>query len=219
MILSVITPHILKSSIRAFYLLYKDNFFSEKCLSFCFVIWQTKRAVPILFLEKFAEKIELFSEKVGKGISWLTFILVILVCYDVVSRYLFMSSSVAVQELQWHLFALIFLLAAAYTLKYDEHVRVDVIYSRFSKKTQAIINIVGAVLFLIPFCLLIIYASRNFVFTSFQMNETSPDPGGLPARYILKAILPISFFFVLFQGIAMIIRSSIQIKAINKNGE
>lgn len=165
-----------------------------------------------LTLESFANRIDNFNEKIGKGVSWLTFILVLLVCYDVISRYLFKSSSVAIQELQWHLFAIIFLAAAAYTLKHDEHVRVDLIYSRLSLKTQAIINIVGAVIFLIPFCLVIIYSSQHFVFTSFQIGETSPDPGGLPARYILKAILPLSFLFLLMQGMAMIIRSVIQFK-------
>lgn len=170
-----------------------------------------------MLLEKIAQKIDDFNEKLGKWTSWLTFILVILVCFDVISRYLFNSSSGAVQELEWHLFAIIFLVAAGYTLKHNEHVRVDVIYSRLSKKTQAIIDLVGSLLFLVPFCLLVIYASKNFVFTSFQIGETSPDSGGLPARYILKAILPISFVFILLQGFAIIIRSVITLKTTNNS--
>lgn len=167
-------------------------------------------------MNKIADKIDAANEKIGRSVSWLTLILVLLVCYDVISRYLFKSSIVAVQELQWHLFAIIFLVAAAYTLKYDEHVRVDVLYSKFSPRTQAVINLIGTIIFLIPLCLLIIYASRNFVISSFQIGETSPDPGGLPARYILKAILPISFFLILLQGIALILRSIIQIKSFGK---
>ncbi|KUG26538.1 trap dicarboxylate transporter, dctq subunit, unknown substrate 6 [hydrocarbon metagenome] len=167
-------------------------------------------------MNKIADKIDAAIEKIGRSVSWLTLILVLLVCYDVISRYLFKSSIVAIQELQWHLFAIIFLVAAAYTLKYDEHVRVDVLYSKFSPRTQAVINLIGTIIFLIPFCLLIVYASRNFVFSSFQIGETSPDPGGLPARYILKAILPFSFFLILLQGIALILRSIIQIKSFGK---
>ena len=85
---------------------------------------------------------ERISENVGLGVSWLTGLLVIVVCYDVFTRYLLKNSLVAVQELQWHLFALVFLLGAAYTLKHDRHVRVDVLYSNFSPKTKAIVNLV-----------------------------------------------------------------------------
>ena len=100
------------------------------------------------------------NEKVGVGVSWLTTVLVVVVCYDVFTRYLLKSSLVAVQELQWHLFALIFLIGAAYTLKYDKHVRVDVFYSRFSDRGKAWVNFLGSVLFLIPFCLVVMWSSR-----------------------------------------------------------
>ncbi len=170
-------------------------------------------------MEKIARKIESFSEKTGKLISWFTLLLVLIVCLDVITRYFFQTSSVAVVELEWHLFAVIFLVGAAYTLKHDEHVRVDVLYSRFSQRTQAWINCVGVVLFLIPLCLLIIYSSKNFVFTSFQMGETSPDPGGLPARYILKAVLPLSFLLVLIQGVALLFKSILKIKEIQSTND
>ncbi len=163
-------------------------------------------------MQKFVQKLDDFSEMTGKGISWLTFILVLIVCYDVVTRYVFKFSSIAIVELEWHLFAIIFLVGAAYTLKHDEHVRVDILFSKFSPRTQALINIAGTVLFLIPFCLLAIYSSKNFVLTSFQIGETSPDPGGLPARFILKAVIPISFLLIILQGIALILKSIINIK-------
>lgn len=117
------------------------------------------------------------------------------------------------QELEWHLFAIIFLLSAGYTLKIDEHVRVDVFYSRFSEKKQAWINLFGSLFFLIPFCVILIVSSENFVFISFRVGETSPDAGGLPARYILKALIPISFFFLLMQGISLAFKSIIKIRA------
>lgn len=150
---------------------------------------------------------ERLSEAVGLGVSWLTFLLVLVVCYDVFTRYLLQNSLVAVQELQWHLFALIFLLGAAYTLKHDRHVRVDVLYSTFSPRTKALVNFVGSLLFLVPFCLVGIWGAQQFVTTSFLIGETSPDPGGLPARFVLKAAIPVGFLLVLLQGVALSFKS------------
>lgn len=164
------------------------------------------------FIKKYIKVIDSLNERIGKITSWLTVILVLLVSYDVFVRYFIGESSVGLQELEWHIFALIFLLSAAYTLKIDEHVRVDVFYTRFSLKRKAIINLLGSVLFLIPFCIMVIISSEDFVKISFRVNETSPDAGGLPVRYILKAAIPISFFLLLLQGIALSFKSILQIK-------
>jgi TRAP-type mannitol/chloroaromatic compound transport system permease small subunit len=137
--------------------------------------------------------------------------LVIVVCYDVFTRYLLKNSLVAVQELQWHLFALIFLIGAAYSLKHDKHVRVDVFYSRFSPRAQAWVNLVGSLLFLLPFCIIVIYSSQTFVANAFRIGEISPDPGGLPARWILKATIPAGFVLLLLQGLALASRSLLTI--------
>ena len=102
-------------------------------------------------LQTYIRFAEALNERVGTAVSWLTTVLVIVVCYDVFTRYLLKNSLVAVQELQWHLFALIFLIGAAYSLKHDKHVRVDVFYSRFSPRAQAWVNLVGRLLFLLPF--------------------------------------------------------------------
>ncbi len=151
--------------------------------------------------------IDWLNEKVGQGVAWLNTLLVLVVCYDVFTRYLLRRSMVAIQELEWHLFAIIFLLGAAYTLKYDRHVRVDVFYTNFSPRRKAMINFFGSLIFLIPFSLLVVWSSKNFVIHSFLIQETSPDPGGLPARYILKAAIPVGFFLVFLQGIVLTIRS------------
>ena len=158
-------------------------------------------------LKKYIHLVDSMNEKIGKAISWLTLILVLVVCFDVITRYVFKSSSVGVQEFEWHLFAVIFLMGGAYTLKHEKHVRVDIIYSRLTEKKQAVINLIGAVLFLIPFCLLIINSSIDFVWNSFIIGESSPDPGGLPARFILKAVLPVSFVFILLQGFSLMFKS------------
>ncbi len=156
------------------------------------------------FIDKLNEKIGIFS-------GWLTTTLVLVVCYDVFTRYLLNSSSVAVQELEWHLFSVIFLFGAAYTLKYDRHVRVDVFYVNFSVKRKAWINFLGSLIFLIPFTILLLRTSHIFVLNSFIISETSPDAGGLPARYILKACIPLGFFFLLLQGVSMAIHSLAEI--------
>lgn len=147
------------------------------------------------------------NEKVGHFMSWFSTILVLVVCYDVFTRYFLRKSSVAVQELEWHIFAMLFLVAAAYTLKVDGHVRVDVFYTLLSPRGQAWINLLGSLVFLIPFSILVIWTSKGFISMSWAIQETSPDPGGLPYRYILKAMIPLGFSLVLLQGISIALRS------------
>ncbi|MGR3176879.1 MAG: TRAP transporter small permease subunit [Candidatus Anammoxibacter sp.] len=163
------------------------------------------------FLRHYIKFIDNLNEKIGNLTSWLTTIMVVVVCYDVFTRYLLKKSSVAVQELQWHLFAAIFLIAAAYTFKHDKHVRVDILYARFSPKMKAWVNLSGCIIFLIPFAVLIMWASRDFVANSFIIREISPDPGGLPARYILKALIPIGFFLLFLQAFSVTFKSLLTI--------
>ncbi|MEW5754690.1 MAG: TRAP transporter small permease subunit [Pseudomonadota bacterium] len=160
-------------------------------------------------LQRLVGAIDGFSEWTGRAVAWLVLALVLLIAYDVTMRYLFTSGSVALQELEWHLFALIFLLAAAYTARHDAHVRVDIFYSRCAPRTRAWIDLLGGLFLLLPFCLLIIYCSWPFVLNSFAMHESSPDPGGLPARYLIKAAIPAGFALLMLQGIADILRQAV----------
>ncbi|MBN2333079.1 MAG: TRAP transporter small permease subunit [Deltaproteobacteria bacterium] len=133
--------------------------------------------------------------------------MVLNVFYDVIMRYVFHRGNIAVQEMEWHLFSIIFLIGAAYALKKDAHVRVDIIYTRLSTKQKAWIDFFGTFLFLIPFSLIVIYANKNFVGSSWSMREISPDPGGLPARYLLKAMIPLGFSLVIIQGVSQAIKN------------
>ncbi len=151
--------------------------------------------------------IETINSWIGKAVAWLTFLLVILICADVALRYLFSFSQAGFYELEWHLFAAIFLLGAAYTLRYDKHVRVDVFYSRFDQRTKAWVNLIGTCIFLLPFCFVIVYTSLAFVADSYAILESSPDPGGLPYRFIIKSTIPIGFSLLLLQGLAEILKS------------
>jgi TRAP-type mannitol/chloroaromatic compound transport system permease small subunit len=158
-------------------------------------------------LQRFVRGVDAFSEGVGYFVGWLTTLMVVIVCYDVFTRYVLKNSMVAVQELEWHLFALVFLLGAAFTLKNDGHVRVDVLYTRWSPAVRAWIDLMGAVLFLLPFSLLVIYTSKDFVMFSFQLKEGSPDPGGLPYRWILKSAIPLGFAMLFLQGLSQAAKS------------
>ncbi len=163
----------------------------------------------INLLKPLAALIEWLSEWSGRLVAWLVFLMVSLICYDVAMRYLFQAGSVALQEMEWHLFALIFLLGAAYTLKHDEHVRVDVFFqSRWmTPRRRAWVDIIGALLFLLPFCVLVIVTSWPFVHNAYLIGEGSPDAGGLPHRWLLKAAIPLGFALLALQGLASIVRN------------
>ncbi len=156
-----------------------------------------------------ARWIEDLSEWTGRLTAWLVLALVLLIGYDVTMRYLFHGGSIALQELEWHLFALLFLFGAAYTFKHDQHVRVDVLHHAawMTPRIKAWIDLLGGLVFLLPFCLLIIYASWPFVANAFNYGEGSPDPGGLSHRFLLKAAIPLGFSLLLLQGVASMIRA------------
>jgi TRAP-type mannitol/chloroaromatic compound transport system permease small subunit len=158
-------------------------------------------------LQSICNKIDHLNETIGKGIAWLTTLLVILICYDVVARYLFNATFAAIIELEWYLFSFIFLIGAAYALKHDKHVRVDVFYGNFTEKQQAWVNLIGTLFFLIPFCIIVMYTSFRFTANSYAMHEGSPDPGGLPAVYIVKAAIPLGFTLLLLQAISLLLKS------------
>jgi TRAP-type mannitol/chloroaromatic compound transport system permease small subunit len=168
-----------------------------------------KRDDTLRLLQQISDKLGQFSEITGKLVSWLVLAMVLLVSYDVAMRYFFLSGSIALQEMEWHLFSLIFLIGAAYTLKHDDHVRLDLFYeSRFmNDKRRAWVNLLGSLLLLIPFCILIITTAWPFVSQSFIHLEGSPDPGGLPYRWILKASIPLGFTLLLLQGASDVIKN------------
>mgnify|MGYP001313213523 CR=1 FL=1 len=154
-----------------------------------------------------ATGIDALNERIGKATSWLTLVLVVLVAVDVVIRYLFSDSKVWITELQWHLFALIFLLGAGYAFRHDRHVRVDLFYSKFNERDKAMVDFAGNLLFLIPWCCIVGWFAFFFALDSFQISETSADAGGLPARYLIKSAIAVGIFLLLLQSIAQVIRA------------
>jgi TRAP-type mannitol/chloroaromatic compound transport system permease small subunit len=170
-------------------------------------------------LKQLCHWIDGLNQWVGRGVAWVTLGLVLVVFVDVVMRYLFNTSFVFTQELEWHLFGFIFLIGAGYTLLHDGHVRVDIVYQRLGFKGQAWVNFGGVLLFLIPGCIMVITTSWKFTMTSFAMLEGSPDPGGIPFRFILKGCIPVGFTLLLLQGLSLGMHSLMQILGIEKAKE
>jgi TRAP-type mannitol/chloroaromatic compound transport system permease small subunit len=155
-------------------------------------------------------------DRFSKGIAVLTALLMLLmlvnIFYDVVMRYFFRSSSIGMQELEWHLFAAMFLLGIASTLQAEGHVRVDIIYDRLSARAQAWIDSLGVVFFLWPFCALVAWYGYDFALESYHLGETSGDPGGLSHRWIIKSMIPISAVCLAVSGLGMLLKNLIQLR-------
>jgi len=163
------------------------------------------------YLRAICRAIDWINFWLGRGVAWLTVLVVLVVFANVLMRYLLDSSFVFMQELEWHLFAAIFLLGGGYTLLKDGHVRVDIVYQRLSPRGRAWLNLIGVLLFLLPGCYLVISTAMPFVNSSLQMMEGSPDPGGIPCRFILKSMIPLGFLLIILQGLAMGLRSVLTI--------
>ena len=168
------------------------------------------------FFDKIVWWIETANEWIGRAMGWLMFGLVLLVTGDVISHYAFSTGAVWLQETEWVIFSIIFLMGAGYTFLYDGHVRVDIIYSRLSDKRKAYVDLACAFTFLLPMCVLIIITSYKFIAASWEVREFSPDPGGLPAYYLLKGFIPLGFTMLALQGLAGVYKIS---KRINEQRE
>jgi len=159
-----------------------------------------------------------FLELMIKWIGYLAGIalavLIMLVVYDATSRYLFHSGSIALQELEWHLFDVVIMLGIAYTLQRASHVRVDIFYDTYSDRVRHIVNIIGALFFIFPVSFLIIYVGFDFVMISFTQMESSSDPGGLSYRFLVKSLLPLAFVLLLVQTAVEVYKEFQNLKAL-----
>jgi TRAP-type mannitol/chloroaromatic compound transport system permease small subunit len=145
--------------------------------------------------------IQKFIKFLGEKMSALYLLLVLLIFFDVFIRFITNKSQIWMGELEWQIFALLFLIGMSYALQSDKHVRVDLFYNKLSIRKQNLIDIVGHLIFLIPWCLVVIYTSYKYASNSWYINEGSANPGGLPAKYIIKSMISISFFLLLVTGI------------------
>lgn len=154
--------------------------------------------------------IDRLTSSIGQLVGWLTLLMIGLGAFNAVARYLdryleTQAASNAFIEGQWYLFSLVFLLGSAHTLRQDKHVRVDVFYGRLSKKKKAWVDLIGGLVFLVPFCLCGLWVSFPTVMNAIEIQEMSPDPGGLP-RYPIKAMILVCFALLLLQAMSEMIK-------------
>jgi len=152
------------------------------------------------------KSIDAFTEYVARLTALVLVLLTLLIVFDALSRYLFHSGSIALQELEWHLFDVVILLGISYALKEGAHVRVDIFYAGFKPRTKAMVDIFSHLFLILPFSILIIYMGYDFVIQSYIQNEGSCDPGGLPYRFIVKGLMLVSFGLLLLQSFSEIIK-------------
>jgi TRAP-type mannitol/chloroaromatic compound transport system permease small subunit len=173
--------------------------------------------IPSSGLERFADLIELAIDRIGRLAAWFGMALVLLVAYDVLGRYVLGGASVAMQELEWHMLPPIALIGMSYAMCHKEHVRVDVFYEKFPPRLRIAIDFLGALLTAI-IAILIIDLSLDYVWQSFRIGEGSPDPGGLPYRFILKGFIPVGFALLFLQALAQCIKTGLALVGSENDG-
>jgi len=158
-------------------------------------------------LTSIANVIDRLNETIGRALAWLTLLTVLITFAVVVLRYGFDWGSIAMQESVNYLHALVFMAGAAYTLKHNEHVRVDILYTRLSPRGKAWVDLFGTLILLLPFCIFLMWVSFPYVINSWQLLEGSREAGGLPLVYLLKSFIPLMGLLLLLQGLSLIARS------------
>ena len=155
--------------------------------------------------ERLAGGIDTFIDAVGRITAWSSFALALVMGTNVLLRYGFSTGSVWSQELEWHLMSPICLFGMSYALRHGEHVRVDVLFASFSERNKLLVELITALISM-AVCLIIIYLSWSYVAYSWNIGEGSANPGGIPARYLLKALIPLGFALLLLQSLAQAIQ-------------
>jgi TRAP-type mannitol/chloroaromatic compound transport system permease small subunit len=156
-------------------------------------------------LLKLSRAIDYINDRFGEVANWLVLFACLISAGNAASRYLFSASSNAWLEVQWYMFAGMVLLGGPYTLKLNEHVRVDLLYSALSERARIWIDIIGGLLFLLPICVILIYFTWPWFLDSWRIGETSSNAGGL-IRWPVKLILPVGFALMALQGVSELIK-------------
>ncbi len=149
--------------------------------------------------------IDAVSEGIGRLVSWLTLAMVLITFAVVVARYVFEAGSIAVQESITYLHATVFLLGAAFSLKHEQHVRVDIFYKEMSERRRAWVDVLGVLFLLIPTCGFVFLISLDYVGSAWSIRESSREAGGLPLVYVLKTLIPVFALLLTVQGIALML--------------
>ncbi len=157
---------------------------------------------------RFSRAVDGFLERLGQAVSWIWLALLVAIVANVTLRYVFGAGRIEFEELQWHLYSIGFLAGLAYCVQADAHVRVDVLRERMSPRTQAWIELYGLLLLVAPFTALVLIYGVPFVADSWMRSETSPSPGGLPFRWLIKSALVAGFALVALAAASRVARVS-----------
>ena len=153
------------------------------------------------------ERTDGFIRRIGHVISWANAALMLVIISQVVLRYGFGNGQVALEELQWHLYALAVMMGLSYAQVGNAHIRVDILHMRLSPRAQAFWEVVGILIFLLPFIVVVFWHSLDFVYDSWRTNESSTAPLGLPWRWLIKSVIPISFALLAVAALTRLLRS------------
>ena len=153
--------------------------------------------------------IDALTDRLGRWLAWLSLAMALLTALVVVLRYGFNVGSIAAQEAVTYMHGSLFMLGAAYALKSGAHVRVDIFYRNFGPRARAWVNSLGGIVFLMPMCAFIFFSSLGYVAESWSIRETSPEPGGIPAVFLLKTVIPLMAATLFLQGLAETLRSAL----------
>ena len=160
-------------------------------------------------IQSFIAIVDRFTDSFGRLLAWLAILMMLAMASVVVLRYGLQIGSIALQESITYMHACLFMLGLAYTLKHNGHVRVDIFYQHFSPRQRAWVNSLGGIIFLLPLCLFIVGISWDFVSQSWSVREVSAEPGGIPAVFLLKTLLPIMAINLSIQGLTEILRNAL----------
>ncbi|MCT8971608.1 TRAP transporter small permease subunit [Microbaculum marinisediminis] len=163
-------------------------------------------------MREIANFVDGLNERIGRAVSWLALAIVLVQFLIVVGRYVFGVGSIWMQELVIYMFGFTFMLGAAYALRHDGHVRVDIFYREAAPRTKALVNLLGSVFFLLPMCVLIFWIAWPYVFQSWSIWEGSTEASGIPARYLQKTAILVFAVLMGLQGLAIIIRSVLTLR-------
>jgi len=168
--------------------------------------------------ERFAVAIDTLNDWIGRAVGWLTLAMVLVVVTIVIGRYFFGVGSQGLTESVTWMHGAVFMLGAAYTLRHDAHVRVDVFYRSASERHRALVNAVGTLLFLLPVCAYLLYEGVPYALASWRIGEGSREAGGLPALYLLKSLIPLTAALLGLQGLALLARSLLVLRGSRRGG-
>jgi TRAP-type mannitol/chloroaromatic compound transport system permease small subunit len=167
-----------------------------------------------LDLPRFCTGIDAFIKWLGSAICWLNSILVVNIVVQVILRYALGEGKVWLEELEWHFYAVLFLVGLSYCLATNTHVRLDIFQRKFSESTKEIIDLLGMIFMVLPFFSILFYHGLDFLATAWHVSESSPHPLGLPYWWIIKAFIPVTMFLVILAALSRIVRAVVVLKRI-----